>query len=141
MNHSYNVAAGILGSVWLRSQVEQSGSIPDSGTEPLRPVFGKLERSRSGFLFGCIVNWNRAAPSSVWFRSQVKYLPCFFEGERRTSGLGSAPLASGSVRLFSGSLPIPDLRGIFPRWNSSAPLAREPNMPKVPMERLRPTWL
>jgi hypothetical protein len=42
----------LLGSVWFQSQVGRSGSIPDSGTEPLRPVFGKLEPSRSVF---CLV--------------------------------------------------------------------------------------
>jgi hypothetical protein len=46
----------ILGSVWLRSQVERSRSIPYLGTEPLCSVFGNLERSGSVFLFGCRVN-------------------------------------------------------------------------------------
>jgi hypothetical protein len=41
-----------LDSVWLRSQVERSRSIPDSKNEPLCSVFGNLERSGSVF---CLV--------------------------------------------------------------------------------------
>jgi hypothetical protein len=55
-------------------------------------VFGKLEQSCSIFLFGCRVNWNRAALFFVWLQREAREL-------LRTDGRASCASVLGTERL------------------------------------------
>jgi hypothetical protein len=84
-----------LGSVWLRSQIERSRSIPDSRNEAALFCVWQSGTERLYFLFGCRVNGMEHDCESEMGTERLRSVDFFLSGM------------------------IPDLRRIFPNWSHS----------------------